>query len=306
VPRVAPNNGCPLDAGLGTRDGRAGVIDKDFVVIPTEHFTIEGRSRAGHESYFRVRELGVVLDIGRGPDFAIGVPNIFVTHAHLDHSVGIPFYAGQRHLQRIPGGRVFVPSEAADDFRALMALHSKLEDTEYDIEIVGVAPGDSVSIGKGHEVRGHLATHRVAARGYEFLEVRHRLRPEYAGREDIGELRRAGQSVAEVYRHPLLFYTGDTDRGILEQNDALFRAEVLMIECSFVMDGHQERAARYRHIHFDDIADFAERFQNSMIVLTHFSRRYSRGEIHDQIRRRCPAVLRDRLRLALPEPFQRL
>jgi ribonuclease Z len=281
-------------------------MDKDFVVIPTEHFTIEGRSRAGHESYFRVRELGIVLDIGRGPDFAIGVPNIFVTHAHLDHSVGIPFYAGQRHLQRIPGGRVFVPSEAADDFRALMALHSKLEDTDYDIEIVGVAPGDSIAIGKGHEARGHLATHRVAARGYEFLEVRHRLRAEYVGREDIGELRRAGARVAEEYRHSLLFYTGDTDRGILEQNEALFRSEVLMIECSFVMDGHQERAARYRHIHFDDIADFAERFQNSMIVLTHFSRRYSRGEIHDQIRRRCPAVLRDRLRLALPEPFQRL
>jgi ribonuclease Z len=281
-------------------------VDKDYVTIAAEHFTIEGRSRAGHESYFRVRELGVVLDIGRGPDFAIGVPNIFVTHAHLDHSVGIPFYAGQRHLQRIPGGRVFVPSEAADDFRALMALHSKLEDTGYDIEIVGVAPGDVVSIGKGHEVRGHRATHRIAARGYEFLEVRHRLRAEYAGRDDIGELRRSGAHVAEEYKHSMLFYTGDTDRGILETNDALFQSEVLMIECSFIADGHQERAARYRHIHFDDIADFADRFQNSMIVLTHFSRRYSRNEIHSEIRRRCPAVLRERLRLALPEPFQRL
>jgi hypothetical protein len=40
--------------------------------------------------------------------------------------------------------------------------------------------------------------------------------------------------------------------------------------------------------------------------LTHFSRRYSRGVIHDEIRRRCPAVLRDRIRLALPEPYQRL
>ena len=176
------------------------MIDKDFFTIATEHFTIEGRSRAGHETYFRVRDLGAVLDIGRCPDMAIGMPNIFVTHAHLDHALGIPFYAGQRHLQRIPGGRVFVPSEAADDFRALMRLHEKLEDTGYDIEIVGVAEGDVVSIGKGHEVRGHRATHRVAARGYEFLEVRHHLRPEFAGRDDIGELRRRGESVAEEYR----------------------------------------------------------------------------------------------------------
>jgi ribonuclease Z len=155
-------------------------------------------------------------------------------------------------------------------------------------------------------VCGHRATHRVAARAYEFLEVRHRLRAEYAGREDIGELRRRGMDVVEEYRQSLLFYTGDTDRGLLETNEALFRAEVLMIECSFVADGHQERAARYRHIHFDDIAEFANRFENRLIVLTHFSRRYSRAEIRDEVRRRCPAVLRDRLRLALPEPFQRL
>ncbi len=282
------------------------MIDKDFFTLTTEHFTIEGRSRAGHETYFRIRDLGVVLDIGRCPDMAVGVPHVFITHAHLDHALGIPYYAGQRHLQRIPGGRVFVPSETADDFRALMSLHEKLEDTGYDIEVVGVREGDVVAIGRGHEVRAHRATHRVAARAYEFLEVRHRLRPEYAGREDIGGLRRRGIQVAEEYRHPLLFYTGDTDRGILEVNEALFRAEVLMIECSFVADGHQEQAETYRHIHFDDIAAVADRFENRLIVLTHFSRRYSRTAIRDEIRRRCPAVLRDRLRLALPEPFQRI
>src|SRR5207302_4633661 len=58
------------------------------------------------------------------------------------YALGIPFYAGQRHLQRIAGGRVFVPRETADDFRALMSLHQKLEDTEYDIEIVGIGDGE--------------------------------------------------------------------------------------------------------------------------------------------------------------------
>jgi len=57
---------------------------------------------------------------------------------------------------------------------------------------------------------------------------------------------------------------------------------------------------------FDDIAEFADRFTNQMIVLTHFSRRYSREEIRDTLRRRCPAVLRDRIRLALPHPFTTL
>jgi ribonuclease Z len=280
-------------------------MDKDFFTLTTDRFTIEGRSRAGHETYFRVRDLGLMLDLGRGPDFAVGISHVFVTHAHLDHAVGIPFYAGQRQLHGMFGGRVYVPAGAAEGFRDILRSYERLTNSHFDIEIAGVGPGDVVRLGRTHEVCVHPATHRVAANAYEVIEVRHRLK---AGFEELAqeEIHRRRAEVIEEYRWPLLFYTGDTDRGILERNEALYRAEVLMIECSFIVDGHQERAARYRHIHFDDIAEFAERFENSLIILTHFSRRYGRAEIRDEIARRCPAVLRDRLRLALPEPYQRV
>lgn len=279
-------------------------MDKDLFTLTTERFTIEGRSRAGHETWFRIRDLGVVLDIGRGADAAIGVSNVFVTHAHLDHAAGIAFYAGQRHLHRLAGGRVWVPAAAADGFREMMGIWERLTNTRYDeVEIVGIDAGETVRIGRTHEVRAHAATHRVAANAYEIVEIRHHLKEEGLTQEEIHR-RRA--EVIEEYRQPLLFYTGDTDRGILESCDALYRAEVLMIECSFVFDGDQHRAAKYRHIHFDDIADFADRFENQLVILTHFSRRYGRADIRDEIARRCPAVLRDRLRLALPEPFQRV
>jgi ribonuclease Z len=106
--------------------------------------------------------------------------------------------------------------------------------------------------------------------------------------------------VDEEYRRSLLFYTGDTDRGLLENCDAMFKSEVLMIECSFLAEGHQDRAARYRHIHIDDIADFADRFENERVILTHFSRRYSRDEIRAAVRRRLPATLLEKIQLALP------
>jgi ribonuclease Z len=283
-------------------------MDKDLVTIHTPVFTIEGRSRAGHETWFRVRELGISLDIGRCPDPVVSMPHVFVTHAHLDHALGIPFYAGQRHLQRIAGGRVYVPSESVDDFRALMKLHEKLEGTMYDIEMVGMAVGETVRLGRTHLARAHNATHRVAARAFEFVEIRHHLKKEFEGTaaEELARLRREGVSVADEFEQSMLFYTGDTDRGILETNERLFQSDVLMIECSFVADGHQDRASMYRHIHFDDLADHADRFRNQMIVLTHFSRRYSREEVRDTLRRRCPAILRDRIRLALPPPFTTL
>jgi len=281
----------------------------DLVTINTPHLSIEGQSRAGHETWFRVRELNAAFDIGRCPDQLIGTSDIFVTHAHLDHAVGIPFYAGQRQLHRMTGGRVYVPADAAEGMREIMTIYERITGATFDeVEVIGLAPGDVVRLGRTHEIRVHQATHRVAANAYEVIELRHRLRDEFDGRSEheIVELRASGVNITEEWRRSMLFYTGDTDRGILEQNEALFKSEVLMIECSFITTGHEERAAKYRHIHFDDIAAFSDRFENETIILTHFSRRYSRSQIRDEIRRRCPAVLRDRIRLALPEPYQRL
>ncbi|HEV2719160.1 MAG TPA: MBL fold metallo-hydrolase, partial [Thermoanaerobaculia bacterium] len=62
----------------------------------------------------------MMFDLGRGPDAAIGVSNVFVSHAHLDHAVGIPFYAGQRQLHQLAGGRIWVPAAAAGGFRDIL------------------------------------------------------------------------------------------------------------------------------------------------------------------------------------------
>ena len=282
--------------------------EKDLFTLRTEHLLIEGRSRAGHETFFRIRDLGIALDIGRCPDMIVSMPHVFITHLHLDHAAGIPFYGGQRRLQQLDGGTIYVPSEAADDVRALLAVQERLTGHGFETEIRGVEVGEELRFGRNHVVRGHAAPHRVAARAYEFIERRHHLREELIGAppQEIARLRHEGVRVDEEYRSSILFYTGDTDRGILERCDALYKSEVLMIECSFVLDGHQERAAKYRHIHVDDLADFAGRFENEVIVLTHFSRRYSRDEIRNTVRRRLPASLHDRIRLGLPEQWQRI
>lgn len=284
------------------------MTDRDHFSLETPYLTLQGRSRAGHETYFRVRELGVALDIGRCPDLIVPLHHVFITHAHLDHAAGIAFYAGQRRLQSLDRATIYVPAETAEDVRALLAIQQKLTGAEFELDVTGVEAGQEIRFGRTHLVRAHAAPHRVAARAWEFFEVRHHLRPELAGAspEEIRRLRRERIAVDEEYRCPILFYTGDTDRGILEQGQAVFAAKVLLIECSFVLDGHQDRAARYRHIHIDDIADFAERFENELIVLTHFSRRYSREEIRDNVRRRLPASLHERIRLGLPAPWQRL
>lgn len=270
--------------------------------------TIEGKSVAGNETYFRVRELGIALDVGRCPDFLVGIPNLFVTHAHVDHALGIPFHAAQRKLQQLPPSRVYVPAESADGFRSLISAHEGLQQTQYQIEILGVSPGEEIEVRRDTIVRAHDATHTIPARAWEVLEGRETLRAELVGLEgtEIRDRRQAGEDVTERKLVSRLFYTGDTDRMILERGGAIFRTKILMIECSFTSDGDQDRAEKYRHIHLDDILEFAGQYENELIWLTHFSLRDRPAEIVARIARRCPAILRDRLRFALPEPLDRL
>lgn len=276
--------------------------------IRTSRLTIEGKSRAGNETWFKVRELGVVLDIGRCPDTVVGTANVFITHAHLDHAIGIPFYAAQRRLYRLGTGTVYVPRENVDDYRALMALHEKLEGTQYPLNLVGMEPGDVVRLRRDLRVRAHRSPHRVVANAYEFLEVRKKLRHEFVGRseDEIIAMRASGFDPFEETLQSLLLYTGDTDRRIFAQTDAVYRAEVLMIECSFTGEDDAARAERFTHIHIDDIFERADLFENHVIILTHFSLRDSPEEIRSKIASRCPARLRDRIRLTLPEPHGRL
>ena len=284
--------------------------DKEFFTLRAPHFLLEGRSRAGHETFFRIRDLGVALDIGRCPDLLVSMDHVFITHTHLDHSAGIAFYAGQRRLQQLDAGTIYVPAEVAGDVRELLVVQGRLTGAEIlnAVRIVGLSAGDEVRFGRNHLVRAHAASHRVAARGYELVEVRHHLRADLGvlDGDAIAKLKREGVPIDETYYRSLLFYTGDTDRALLETCPALFQAEVLLIECSFLSDGHQDRAVKYRHIHIDDIADFADRFENELIVLTHFSRRYDNEDVRREVRRRLPRALHDRIRLALPEEWQRL
>lgn len=271
------------------------------VRLEAPRFTIEGSSRAGVESWYRVKELGLAMDLGRCPDNLVGVPRILLTHAHVDHAAGVPYYAAQRKLQKLDPGTVYVPAASLDGFRDLIAAHERLENTTYQLDLVGIAPGEVVELRKDLAVRAHAASHPIPSNAYEFLERRNRLRPELRGLppEEIERRRARGEIVSEPVESSILFYTGDTDRRIFETCDALFRAEVLLIECSFTWDEDRDRAHKYAHIHLGDLAEVAERFENKLVVLTHFSLRDSREEIEREVRARLPEALLERVRFML-------
>jgi ribonuclease Z len=270
---------------------------ESWIRVEAAGIPIEGRSSAGHESFYRLPTLRSALEIGRCPQELVAVPNVFVTHAHLDHAAGIATYASQRTLHGMATGRVFVPAAAAPGFRKIVDIHRELEGVDrYRAEIEGVEPGDAVRLRSDLEVRAIAGRHRVATAGFTFWELRRKLRPEYADLrpEEIARLRRGGADVAGPVDRMLLAYPGDSGVGIFDAAPEILRARVLLLECTFLRPGEEERARRYGHLHLSDIAARAAEFRNEAVVLTHFSARYPRGEIFDRVAE-LPSPLRERV-----------
>jgi ribonuclease Z len=258
---------------------------------------IIGKSIAGQESYYRLPTMRSALEIGRCPSSLVSVPNVFVTHAHLDHAAGIASWASQRTLQGLDPGRAYLPEEAHEGFRRILAIHAGLEGVErYAADVRGVAPGAEIPLRHDLFVEVFPGSHRVPSVGYLFCERRHKLKPEFAGLPgpDLARLRERGVAVAIPSRTPILAYPGDCDAGIFDRAPQIFTARVLLIECTFLRPGEEERARRYRHVHISDIAARASDFANEAVVLTHFSAKYTRQEIEERVGG-LPAALRDRV-----------
>ena len=105
---------------------------------------------------------------------------------------------------------------------------------------------------------------------------------------------------AEVERLELAYAT-DTLSRVLETSHELFDSRVLILECTF-LDGKRTvgEAQERWHLHFEEIRERAERFQNEALVLMHFSQAYSPDEVHATIQARVPEKLRERLRIFAP------
>ena len=256
-----------------------------------------GRSRAGEESYYRLPTLRSALEIGRCPEPLVPVPNVFITHAHLDHAAGIAVYASQRTLHEMEPGRVFLPEEAVEDFRTIVDLHRRLERVErYQAELVGLPPGARVRIRGDLFVQAFPGRHRVPTVGYTFFESKRKLKAEFRDLPGhrLAELRAEGTEIAELVETPLLSYPGDSTPEIFEAAPEIFRSRVLILECTFLRPGDEDRAERFSHLHLRDIAARAKDFENELLVLTHFSARHSAEEVRALLHAGLPPELRDR------------
>jgi ribonuclease Z len=272
------------------------------VSLTAAGITIEGVSIAGRESFYKVPGFRALLDFGRAPEDTVSYATVCLTHGHLDHAAGLAHHASRRRLDGLPAARVFAPEDAVTDLEAWLAFSQRLENVDYRLHVTSAAPGAAFRLRNDLELKVLPGRHRVPTVGYLFCEVKHKLKDEFLGLpgEQIAALRARGVEVTRRLESPLLAYPGDCSPAIFDAAPELFRARVLLIECSFLLPEDRDRARVYEHLHLEDFVERAALFENDAVVLTHFSQRYRVEEIREALRS-LPVPLSGRVVPFLPD-----
>ncbi|HEX4963965.1 MAG TPA: MBL fold metallo-hydrolase [Thermoanaerobaculia bacterium] len=251
---------------------------------------IEGWSRAGDDNWFRVHPPGLALDVGRGAHQLAGAQDVFLSHGHLDHAMGLPFVLSQRSLHRLVHTRVFCPAEIIEPLGDFIAAAERLERARYRYELRPLAPGDRVEVGRGLHIEAFATDHVVPTLGYHLWHGRRRLAAPFAGLApaELIALRERGVDTSEVIEDLWLSYCADTGPAIFDREPRIFGSRVLMLECTFLGEEHRDKGERFKHLHLDDIARWVGKFCNEAIVLHHLSRRHRVEELRAEVDRRLP------------------
>jgi ribonuclease Z len=253
---------------------------------------IEGWSRAGDETWFRVHPPGLAFDTGRGAFQLAGAHDVFLSHGHLDHALGLPYILYQRSLHRLVHTRVFCPAPVVEPLAALVTAAERLENAEYRYDLIPLVPGDRVEVGRDLSIEAFATDHVVPSLGFHLWRSRRRLAAAFAGLPpaELISLRERGIDTADVVEEIWVTYCGDTGPAIFDLEPRVFDSRVLMLECTFLGDAQRDKGGRFKHLHLDDIAARAADFRNQALVLHHLSRRHPVAELRAEIERRLPEL----------------
>lgn len=264
--------------------------------------TIEGYSRAAVQSYWRIPELKLGFDLGAQPWAFMGTGSWFVSHTHLDHVAALPVYVARRRMMKMEPPTIYLPEHAVETVDRILKLFTRLDRGRMPCELRPLRPGDEVELSREHVVTAVPTRHTVPSLGFIVWERRRKLKAEYqslAG-DQIRDLRLSGVEVTEERRMPRVAYVGDSSPEGLDQNPAMFEAQVLITEVTFVAPGHRkEKIHKFGHMHLDDLVARRERFKNELIVAAHLSTRYNAKQARQYVERAVPDLFDGRLHLWL-------
>ena len=264
--------------------------------------TIEGYSRAAVQTYWRLPELKIGFDLGAQPWSFMATGTWFVSHTHLDHIAALPAYVSRRRMMKMEPPVIYMPESAVEDAGRILKLFTRLDRGRMPCHLMPLKPGDEIELSREHVVTVGATKHTVPSLGFVVWERRRKLKPEYVDLpgDKIRDLRLSGAEVTNEVRIPRVAYLGDSAPEGLDANPAMYEAQVLITEITFVAPSHKkDKIHKFGHTHLDDFVERKDRFKNELIIASHFSTRYEDHRIRKLVQRKLPDMLGGRLELWL-------
>jgi ribonuclease Z len=264
--------------------------------------TLEGYSRAAVQTYWRIPEMKLGFDLGVQPWSFMATPTWFVSHTHLDHIAALPVYVARRRMMKMEPPTIYLPAEAVEGVERLLRAFQRLDRGGMPVNLVGLEPGREVELSRELVVSAFATRHTIPSLGFLVWERRKKLKPEYhhLSGEEIRDLRLSGVEVSAEVRLPKVAYLGDTSPAGVDAFPDVYRAEILILEMTFVAPNERpERIHKFGHMHLDDILARADRFENDWIIASHFSTRLPPDAIQRIVEKRLPERLRSRVKIWL-------
>jgi ribonuclease Z len=268
---------------------------------------ILGYSLAGEENVIAVPEMNVAFDFGRGPRELMSIDHVCLSHGHMDHAAGIAYYFSQRNFLGVAPGTVILHPSLIRPVERLMAVWAEIEGHPSPANLVPIEPDQEVSIRRDLFVRAFTVAHRAPSMGFAVLELRHKLRPEYAGLTgpQLVDLKNKGFQIDQRVEIPRIAYCGDTAGGAFLNRPDVKNAQIILIECTFFDEDHVHRARAGQHFHVKDLIEVLPGLNCPHIVITHVTRRTPLNVAKAILAKNLRKDVWERVTFLMDRPFKR-